>query len=264
MVVAVNSADQDREKEKVRYELKAIAALRGNSSHLDLDGAESIPIEFRTPYSIYESHIAKLAQKGVRLLDICCGDGRHSLSGAKGGCSITVTDIAPANLKLTCRRAARLGISIDAVTANAEELPFPDSHFDIITCAGSMSYVDHTIFLGEVHRVLNPGGAFVFVDSLNHNPVYRLNRFIHYLRGHRSFSTLRRMPTMESLNSIRATFPDLVTSFHGIFSFLAPIVRLAGSERAACWLDSIDRAFPLLHRFAFKVVGVGHKPAKTP
>ena len=264
MAIAVNSADQDREREKVRYEQRAMAVLRRDNVLLGLDGAESIPIEFRTPYLIYESHIARLSKKMARLLDVCCGDGRHSLASAKNGCSITVTDIAPANLALTCRRASRAGISIEAVPANAEQLPFPDSHFDIITCAGSMSYVDHAIFIREVHRVLKPGGAFVFVDSLNHNPLYRINRYRHYWQGHRSLSTLRRMPTLGTLQRIRDEFPDLQVSYHGIFSFLAPLLRLLGSTRAACWLDAADRRLPWLHRCAFTVVGVGHNPCANP
>jgi hypothetical protein len=32
-------------------------------------------------------------------------------------------------------------------------------------------------------------GAFIAIDSLNNNPIYRLNRYLHYLKGERSLST---------------------------------------------------------------------------
>ena len=149
---------------------------------------------------------------------------------------------------------------LTGATADAEQLPWPDASFDVITCAGSLSYVNLDRFLSEVVRLLQPGGAFIFADSLNHSPIYLLNRWWHFSRGHRSLSTIQRMPTMGTLQCIRRDFPDLQVSYHGIFSFLAPLLRLLGSTRAACWLDAADRRLPWLHRYAFKVVGVGHKP----
>lgn len=252
-------SDQDRAIEQERYERRATEFLHA-PTRLGLDGAASVPVELRTPYLRYEAWVKQAARPGLTVLDVCCGDGRHSLTAAHTGCTITVSDIAPSNLAIARLRADRAGVVLETVAANAEHLPFPDAHFDLVTCAGSLSYVDLEIFLAEVTRILRPGGAFIFVDSLNHNPVYRLNRFIHYLRGQRSRSTLQRMPTMATLRRLGEVFPGLEVSYHGIFSFLAPILRIAGRERATRWLDAADRIFSLCRRQAFKVVGLGRKP----
>jgi ubiquinone/menaquinone biosynthesis C-methylase UbiE len=242
-----------------RYERRALLMLN-QPRQLGPDGPAALASEFQTPYRVYEALIAQHTGPGMRLLDVCCGDGRHSLAAAASGCQITVSDIAPANLAAARLRAERAGFTIETVVANAEQLPFPDGHFDLVTCAGSLSYVDLELFLAQVTRILRPEGAFIFVDSLNHNPVYRLNRWIHYLRGHRSRSTLLRMPTITTVRRIGEVFPGLQVSYHGIFSFLALALRPLGRERAARWLDAADIIFSRFQHHAFKVVGIGRKP----
>lgn len=249
--------DQDRDVERRRYNARAAGQLSG--PELGPDGAEGLTPVLRRPYLVFEEWVRQHAAPGGAVLDVCCGDGIHSLVAARLGARVTVADLAENNLVVAQTRASRAGLKIHPIIANAESLPLPDESFDLVTCVGSLSYVDPSLFLSEVHRLLRPGGAFIFVDSLNHNPVYRLNRWRHYRRGHRSLSTLRRMPTLETLDLILRDFPDTQFSYHGVFSFLAPLLRPLGSERAARWLDRADRQLPWLHRYAFKVVGVGHK-----
>ncbi len=251
----------DKLIERDRYEQRASALLAADPlAALGPDGAGSVPPEFRSPYLRYEAHIRALARPGIRVLDLCCGTGRHSLVAAQSGAQVTVADIAPHNVELARLRATRAGLQVAGTVTDAESLPWPDSSFDVVTCAGSLSYVDLEKFLAELRRVLRPGGAFVFVDSLNHNPFYRLNRYVNYRRGQRSRSTLKRMPSLATLERIRVDFPELQVSFHGIFCFLSPVLRLAGAERAARWLDRWDAAVPFLRHHAFKVVGSGFRP----
>lgn len=257
----MKQTEQDKATERTRYNLRAEAVINSDQIHqLGPDGSEGVPLVLRAPYLAYETHIRQHARPGVVFLDVCCGNGLHSLTAAREGATVIVTDIAHRNVELTRARAAWAGLELSGAAADAEQLPWPDASVDVVTCAGSLSYVDLDRFLGEVVRLLRPGGAFIMVDSLNHNPVYRLNRWWHYRRGQRSLSTLRRMPTLDTLHIIRRDFPDLQVSYHGIFSFLAPLLRPLGPERAARWLDRADRQLPRLHRYAFKVVGVGHKP----
>lgn len=70
------------------------------------------------------------------------------------------------------------------------------------------------------------------------------------------------MPTVTTLKRIGEVFPGLQVSHHGIFSFLAPALRPLGCERAARWLDAADETFSRFQQEAFKVVGIGRKPAQ--
>lgn len=253
----MNDHEQDRAIERQRYNARAARQIAGPS--LGPDGAEGVSLVLRRPYLVFEDLVRRHARPGTAVLDVCCGDGIHSLTAARLDARVTAADLAENNLLVAQTRASRAGLRIETLAANAESIPLPDQSFDLVTCVGSLSYVDPVLFLREIIRLLRPGGAFVFVDSLNHNPVYRLNRWRHHRRGERSLSTLRRMPTLGTLHMIRRDFPDLQVSYHGVFSFLAPLLRPLGPERAARWLDTADRQLPWLHRYAFKIVGVGHK-----
>ncbi|MFH1974980.1 MAG: class I SAM-dependent methyltransferase [Pseudomonadota bacterium] len=138
--------------------------------------------------------------------------------------------------------------------ADMESLPFENNSFDVVTCAGSLSYGEPDLVDAEVRRVLRSGGIFICVDSLNHNPIYRFNRWIHYRKGDRTKSTLLRMPTLDRIQSISRGFKNSEVRFFGAVSYLMPILaRIIGQSHAAKVSDAIDR---LVHvrRSAFKFV----------
>jgi len=251
--------DNDKKVEQERYNRDASGFLRTPNIVLKPDGARSVPIQLRQPYSVYENLIRDKVRPGCRVLDVCCGSGIYSVVGAISGAHVTAMDIATANLEIVKLRARRAGVDIEVVTADAEHLPFPENSFDVLTIANSLSYMQVEQFMSEVSRVLKPDGHFIFVDSLNHNPIYRMNRYIHYLRGHRTYSTLVRMPSRRTLCFLEALLVDFSIKHFGILSFLSPLLTpITGSERTACLLDRFDKIAPrCLHSMAFKVVGAG-------
>jgi SAM-dependent methyltransferase len=262
----VTDLSEDREIDKARYNERAERVLAlGTSRASCADGAISISPELRAPYLEYEAFIRSHAHLGSEILDVCCGDGLHSLVAAKAGSNVTASDIAENNLMLVKARALRAGVKITTVVANAERVPLPDSSFDVVTCAGSLSYLDHSKVLAEIHRVLKDEGVFICVDSLNHNPLYRFNRWIHDLLGDRTKSTLVRMPTMRVFEEFeREIGPVVYRSFHGIFSFLIPLLKpLLGAPATRRVLDYLDLSFPALRSQSFKFVAVVQKKTKT-
>ena len=70
-----------------------------------------------------------------------------------------------------------------------ENLPYEKNTFDVVCCAGSLSYGNNLLVLNEINGVLKSDGYFISVDNLNENPIYKLNRYIHYIRGNRTLST---------------------------------------------------------------------------
>lgn len=141
--------------------------------------------------------------------------------------------------------------------ADMEMLPFEANSFDVVTSAGSLSYGDPMLVDAEIRRVLRPGGLFICVDSLNHNPVYRLNRWLHYKKGERTLSTLLRMPTLNRIESISKGFKDTDVHFFGAVSYIMPILaRIIGQDQAAKVSDTVDRLVRV-RRAAFKFVLVG-------
>jgi SAM-dependent methyltransferase len=93
---------------------------------------------------------------GERILDLGCGDGQLTERLAKLGALVTGVDADPRMVE-----AAKLR-GIEAHQAMAESLPFGDASFDAVFSNAALHWVrDQDAMMGEVKRVLRPGGRFV-------------------------------------------------------------------------------------------------------
>ncbi|MFA7494968.1 MAG: bifunctional demethylmenaquinone methyltransferase/2-methoxy-6-polyprenyl-1,4-benzoquinol methylase UbiE [Acidithiobacillus sp.] len=107
---------------------------------------------------------------GQRVLDLAGGTG--DLAAAiypriKPNGSIVVSDINPEMLAVGENRLIDKGIiaSVEFVEANAEELPFPDREFDLVTLAFGIRNMTHPErALKEIHRVLKTGGRALILE----------------------------------------------------------------------------------------------------
>src|SRR4051812_7842027 len=104
---------------------------------------------------------------GARVLDLASGTGEPALTLASligPGGAVTATDIIPEMVTITAENAAAAGVTnLHAREADAAALPFLDAAFDCVTCRfGGMYFADVPRALGEVRRVLRPGGRAVF------------------------------------------------------------------------------------------------------
>lgn len=248
----------DKQIEKQRYNKSSehlLGVIKEDNVLLRLLGADNFPLYLRPPYIYYHDLISRHTSANSKLLDLCCGNGMHSFTGAKNGAKVIALDYAENSITICRERAKLLGIDVDFRTADAHTLDFPDDSFEVVTCAGSLSYLDHEIFFKEVWRVLKPGGLFICVDSFNHNPVYRLNRYIHYLRGKRSYSTLKRMPTTNTIKQLGDLFSKIDIKYYGIFSFFAPILKpFFPPETILNIVERTDKWFSFGKNYCFKIV----------
>ena len=98
-----------------------------------------------------------------------------------------INNISSISLKVLEKNLLKFSkAGLQTVVADMEQLPFENESFNVVTCAGSLSYGDAEKVDSEIRRVIKPSGFFICVDSLNNNPVYRLNRFIHDLKKERT------------------------------------------------------------------------------
>ncbi|MGA0357249.1 MAG: class I SAM-dependent methyltransferase [Ilumatobacteraceae bacterium] len=115
----------------------------------------------------YEDQIIPLAvaeQGGAgRVLDLGCGDGQIARALASSGVSVVGVDPTTNQIDVAAERA---GGPVFA-QAGAAVLPFSDGAFDgVIACLVFEHIDDVDAAIGEVARVLRPGGRFTFM--LNH------------------------------------------------------------------------------------------------
>jgi ubiquinone/menaquinone biosynthesis C-methylase UbiE len=101
-------------------------------------------------------------------LDIATGGGHMAGALAPHVTWMFATDITPNMLAAARRHLTSKGYAnVGYVIADAEQLPFLDESFDVVTCRIAAHHFPHPdVFVGEVRRVLKPGGRFLLVDNV--------------------------------------------------------------------------------------------------
>lgn len=116
---------------------------------------------------------------GSRLLDVACGSGQLALIAARNGVEATGIDIAE-NLVERARERARVeGLSARFHEADAEDLPFADATFDVVTSiAGAMFAPRPEVAAEQLLRVCRRGGIIAMANWTPRGFVGQLFRII--------------------------------------------------------------------------------------
>lgn len=103
-----------------------------------------------------------------RVLDVATAAGHTALAFAPHVAHVTATDITEPMLTVAAQLAQDRGVAnILLQTADAEDLPFNDSTFDLVTCRiAAHHFADVGRFLAEAARVLRPHGLLAVVDNV--------------------------------------------------------------------------------------------------
>lgn len=117
---------------------------------------------------------------GERVLDVGCGTGiiaRQVASRLGAGGTITGLDLSPNMLAIARTAAAREGVAIiEWREGSAEQLPFPESSFDLVLCQFAlMFFADKAAALTEMRRVATENGRVLLSvwQGLDRHPFYQ-------------------------------------------------------------------------------------------
>lgn len=150
------------------------APPRGSPLTLDL----ALDLEpYRYPVQLYDLLARQADWRGKDALEVSSGLGGGMTYIARhfGPRSFTGLDISQASVK-ACRQRCR-DPRLSFAAGEAEAMPFSDASFDIIVnVESSLNYRSIDAFLGEVARVLRPGGLFLFGDYRRAIKMERLQR----------------------------------------------------------------------------------------
>lgn len=116
-------------------------------------------------------------KQGEHILDLAAGTGDSSLGFLRQGATVVGLDLSRNMLAIAQAKLA--GLPFTAVQGSAYEMPFADASFDGLTCAFGIRNMPETArALGEIYRVLKPGGRIVILEFSMptgwFRPIYRL------------------------------------------------------------------------------------------
>ena len=116
-------------------------------------------------YPNFRAILAELAlTREDWLLDVGCGGGAFLKAALQSGCRAAGIDHSADMVRLAteANRGAVAAGHLEVLEADAAALPFPDSRFSCAAMTGVLGFLpDPVRVLGEIRRVLRPGGRFV-------------------------------------------------------------------------------------------------------
>lgn len=133
---------------------------------------------FTTPVAAQLAAFAAI-EAGERLLDVGTGTGVVAITAARAGAVVTGLDLTPALLEAARHNAQVARVTVDWREGDAEDLPFEDASFDVVTSQfGHMFAPRPEVAIEEMRRVLRPGGRVVFATWPPEHFVGRLFAFV--------------------------------------------------------------------------------------
>lgn len=169
----------------------------------------------------------------TRLLDIACGLGRLLEAAATYGVTGTGIDISPVAIAAAQQKLPDANL----VVGNAEQLPFADASFDVVTCLGSLErMMDRPQVLREMRRVARPGARFCLLVRNSATLSFR------WFTGSRDQRRRRGHQDADSLQRWRALFRD------------------AGFET----IDVLPDQYPLHRKARWRKLGMGTVDFRRP
>jgi ubiquinone/menaquinone biosynthesis C-methylase UbiE len=120
---------------------------------------------------------------GERVLDVASGSGNAAIAAARRTWgNVVSSDYVPELLARGRERAAAEHLEVEFVEADAQELPFEDSTFDVVTSVyGAMFAPDQEKTASELLRVVKPGGR---IGMANWTPDGRVGQMFKIISKH--------------------------------------------------------------------------------
>ena len=142
---------------------------RANTDYTDASASRAWTQEEIT-WGVFEAPESKLNLlgdiNGLDVVELGCGTAYFSSWLARRGARVVGVDPTPAQLATARRLQAATGIEFPLVEAIGEDVPLPDSSFDLVLSEyGASLWADPNRWVPEAARLLRPGGRLVFLTN---------------------------------------------------------------------------------------------------
>jgi len=108
--------------------------------------------------------------EGAKVLDLCCGCGRHAVELMRLGYDVIGLDLSEELLNMACARADECEMDVQFIQGDMREIPY-ENHFDlVVNFFTSFGYfqddAENQKVLSAISKALKPGGKFL-MDYIN-------------------------------------------------------------------------------------------------
>jgi SAM-dependent methyltransferase len=249
-----------KEFEIRKYDQFAMMEMAKGKEALELEQPLDGIIAIHTPpYLAYIKALNNHIRSGQQILELGAGTGKITASLVPLGAELTAIDISPESLSILKIRSRG---KIKTVLGDIDELPFEDNSFDMVIASGSLSYGTPSKVDGEIFRILKDGGSIIILDSLNHNPIYKLNRYMSFIRGKRSRMSVESIPKLERIESLASNFQSSRIEYFGHFLWIYPFVRIFLPPRFSNQMMERCNQLTGPRKMSFKFLLIGEKLKK--
>jgi GT2 family glycosyltransferase/SAM-dependent methyltransferase len=206
---------------------------------------------------LHRYHAASESVRGLRVLDIACGEGYGSAILAAQALSVVGVDISPE--AVTHARATYPSLRLRFEVGSCERIPLGDASVDAVVCFETLEHVTaHDQVMAEFRRVLEPGGFLVISspDRLEysdvpkfHNPFHVRELYLSEFRDllGRNFRNVQVYGQRVQYSSMLAPIDDPQSPFISFRADAGQMVRGRGIVRPVYFVAvASDRACPPL------------------
>ena len=151
----------------------------------------------------------------ARVLDVATGAGHTGLHLASLGHDVILADLAAPMLDRVREAAAERGLTVETRQHPAEEMPYADASFDLVTSRiAPHHFSSPESFIRETARVLRPGGWFLLIDGSVEDGQTEAEEWLHQVEkfrdpSHHRFLTPRTWALLCEKHGLSVTSAEL-------------------------------------------------------
>jgi len=170
------------------------------------------------------------------------------------GARVYGVDVADEAITALNANAKRYNVRLEGASRmTATELDFPDASFDGVFGARILHHIVHHPFgrqaMDEIHRVLKPGGAGVFLENNGDNHLLMFVRSrMGWFGAQRTGDELERPLTEAALQAAAATFDRFSFYYPELFLFRMPTTWIPGLRGWGLKAERVDHALSFSQR----------------
>jgi 2-polyprenyl-3-methyl-5-hydroxy-6-metoxy-1,4-benzoquinol methylase len=119
-------------------------------------------------------------KRGMTVLELGCGTGSLTQELARSGADVVAIDVSPELLEIAKSNSSAPNVRFEI--QNAYDLSYPDAVFDSVVGSSVLHHLEIEDALGQIHRVLKPGGTIYFTEPNMLNPQIAIQKNIPWIK----------------------------------------------------------------------------------